>query len=192
MVKPPDKKDRLVQAAKLLFYRRGFAGTSLADVAEAAGVPAGNVYYYFKTKEQLAEAVVSSYHANIQGWNQAAAAGDTPQQRLKLWLDGYYQMSVDGDDWNCPFGRLLIDLRQQSKRLGELAATLYESMMEWTEGQFSRMSQPPEQARANAQTLVARAQGLGVLAVVLQDRQELRAHFQEIADWLDSQKGSQR
>ena len=184
-MKSPDKKERLVQAAKLLFYRRGFAGTSLADVAEAAKVPAGNVYYYFKTKEQLAEAVVTSYHANIQGWNQAAAAGTTPQARLKLWLDGYYQMSVDGDDWNCPFGRLLIDLRQQSKRLGELAATLYQSMLDWTEAEFSSMGVDSERARSHSQTLVARAQGLGVVAVVLQDRGELRAHFQAIEDWID-------
>lgn len=185
-MKSPDKKERLIQAAKLLFYRRGFAGTSLADVADTAEIPAGNVYYYFKTKEQLAEAVVTSYHQNILGWNQAAAAGATPQDRLKLWLDGYYQMSVDGDDWNCPFGRLLIDLRQQSKRLGEQAATLYQSMLEWTEGEFAHMGQSQDTARANAQTLVGRAQGLGVIAVVLQDRQELRSHFVDIEHWIDA------
>lgn len=185
-MKSSDKRERLVHAAKRLFYHRGFAGTSLADVAQVAEIPAGNVYYYFKTKEQLAEAVVASYHENIQGWNAAAQAGSTPQERLKLWLQGYYEMSVEGEDWNCPFGRLLIDLRQQSKRLGELAAALYEDMMSWTGAQFEQLAQNPELARAHAQTLVSRAQGLGVLAVVLQDPPELRARFQEIADWVDS------
>lgn len=181
-----DKRERLVQAAKRLFYHRGFAGTSLADVAEVSEVPAGNVYYYFKTKEQLAEAVVASYHESIRQWNQAAEAGATPQQRLKLWLRGYYGMSVEGEDWNCPFGRLLIDLRQQSQRLGELAATLYQAMMDWTQGEFLKFSSDAGQARAFAQTLVARAQGLGVLAVVLQDRDELQEHFRQIEDWVDT------
>lgn len=169
-----------------LFYHRGFAGTSLADVAEAAEIPAGNVYYYFKTKEQLAEAVVASYHEKIRAWNEAAGAGATPQESLKLWLRGYYNLSVEGEDWNCPFGRLLIDLRQQSPRLGEMAATLYQAMMEWAQTEFFKVDGDAGKARAHAQTLVARAQGLGVLAVVLQDRAELQHHFREIEAWIDS------
>ncbi len=54
----PDKRTRLVETATKLAYGRGFRETSLADIAEAARVPVGNVYYYFKTKEELAEAVV--------------------------------------------------------------------------------------------------------------------------------------
>ena len=41
-----------------LAYRDGFRESSLADIAKAAHVPVGNVYYYFKTKEELGEAVV--------------------------------------------------------------------------------------------------------------------------------------
>ena len=54
----PDKRTRLTETATKLAYGRGFRETSLADIAEAARVPVGNVYYYFKTKEELAEAVV--------------------------------------------------------------------------------------------------------------------------------------
>ena len=53
----PDKRTRLIETATKLAYGRGFRETSLADIAEAARVPVGNVYYYFKTKEELAEAV---------------------------------------------------------------------------------------------------------------------------------------
>ena len=54
----PDKRTRLIETATKLAYARGFRETSLADIAAAARVPVGNVYYYFKTKEELAEAVV--------------------------------------------------------------------------------------------------------------------------------------
>ncbi len=53
-----DKRTRLIETAMKLAYRNGFRETSLADIAEAAHVPVGNVYYYFKTKEELGEAVV--------------------------------------------------------------------------------------------------------------------------------------
>jgi AcrR family transcriptional regulator len=47
-----------VITATKLAHGRGFRETSLADIAEAARVPVGNVYYYFKTKQELAEAAV--------------------------------------------------------------------------------------------------------------------------------------
>ena len=44
----PAKRDRLIDAASQLFYEQGVERTTIADIAAAADVPAGNVYYYFK------------------------------------------------------------------------------------------------------------------------------------------------
>jgi len=52
------KRDRLIEAAKAKFYQQGVACTTLADIAQQAQVPLGNVYYHFRTKEALVEAVV--------------------------------------------------------------------------------------------------------------------------------------
>jgi len=53
-----DKRTRLIETATKLAYGRGFRETSLADIAEAARVPVGNVYYYFKTKKNSPKSVV--------------------------------------------------------------------------------------------------------------------------------------
>ena len=53
-----DKRTRLIETAAKLTHEHGFNRTSLADIAEESGVPLGNVYYYFKTKEALGEALV--------------------------------------------------------------------------------------------------------------------------------------
>ena len=45
------KRDRLIEAAKEKFYQQGVARTTLADIAQQAQVPLGNVYYHFRTKE---------------------------------------------------------------------------------------------------------------------------------------------
>ena len=47
------KLDRLIEAAKAKFYQQGVTGTTLADIAERAKVPLGNVYYHFRTKDAL-------------------------------------------------------------------------------------------------------------------------------------------
>ena len=55
------KRERLVESARELVHEQGVQRTTLAEVAERAEVPAGNVYYYFKTKDELVGAVVESY-----------------------------------------------------------------------------------------------------------------------------------
>ncbi|MCX8126819.1 MAG: TetR/AcrR family transcriptional regulator, partial [Dehalococcoidia bacterium] len=52
-----DKRATIIEAALLTFAERGFHATSLEDVAEAAGVTKGTVYWYFKQKEDLLRAV---------------------------------------------------------------------------------------------------------------------------------------
>src|SRR6266404_7493855 len=77
-----DKRSRLVSAAVGLAYRNGFGATSLADIAREAKVPLGNVYYYFKTKDEIGEAIVElrleELSAQRQRWNGAGS----PKNRL--------------------------------------------------------------------------------------------------------------
>ena len=52
MPRKTDKRVRLIDAAKVLIHQQGFNLTTLADIAQEADVPLGNVYYYFKTNNQ--------------------------------------------------------------------------------------------------------------------------------------------
>src|SRR5260370_23260908 len=86
----PDKRTRLIETATKLAYGRGFRETSLADIAEAARVPVGNVYYYFKTKEELAEAVVGrrlgEFRAAREGWDGLGS----PKERRLAFVGGVH------------------------------------------------------------------------------------------------------
>jgi AcrR family transcriptional regulator len=80
------KCDRLIEAATAKFYQQGVARTTLADLAQQAQVPLGNVYYHFRTKEALAEAVVQAHMQELQSlfrkWERIA----DPCQRLLALL----------------------------------------------------------------------------------------------------------
>lgn len=52
-----DKRDRILDAALVLFAERGFHGTPVPMVAERAGVGAGTIYRYFASKEALVNAL---------------------------------------------------------------------------------------------------------------------------------------
>ncbi len=176
---PVDKRKNLVAAAMQLFYEQGFVRTTLAEVAQRSRVPIGNVYYYFRSKDLLAEAVIQAYHEKIDEWHQYAESGQNPEQKLVLWLEYYRLLCLDLFAWGCPFGRLLLDFKQQSNSLGELAGQLYTRMLEWVTGQYSQYGQLGDPA-AHARTLISRAQGLSILAMVLSERQLVLDHFQDL------------
>src|ERR1700686_5665756 len=77
-----DKRSRLIQTAAKLAYRQGFRKTTLADIAEEAQVPLGNVYYYFKTKDELAAAVVEHRLKELGKLQQSWEEMDSPKERV--------------------------------------------------------------------------------------------------------------
>src|SRR6516164_2809768 len=81
------KRERLIEAAVRLVYEQGIERTTLADIAQAADVPAGNVYYYFKTKDEVIAAVIEAHVRQIR---TTLAFIDTrhrsPKSRLKAFV----------------------------------------------------------------------------------------------------------
>ncbi len=49
---------KILDAAAKTFRKRGYAGTRLNDIADAAAIRAGSIYYHFASKEQLLEQVL--------------------------------------------------------------------------------------------------------------------------------------
>ncbi|MDY1549905.1 TetR/AcrR family transcriptional regulator [Luteibacter sahnii] len=57
----PDQRQRLIEIALGLFAYKGFAETTLASIAREAGMTPAAVHYYFKTREQLFDAVYDEH-----------------------------------------------------------------------------------------------------------------------------------
>src|ERR1700693_2970188 len=86
-----DKRSRLLNAAASLAYQNGFGATSLADIAREAKIPLGNVYYYFKTKDEIGEAIVELRLAQLSAQRQRWDEGGSPKDRLCACVQGVLQ-----------------------------------------------------------------------------------------------------
>lgn len=80
---------KIESAALRLFIQRGFHGTSVRDIAKGAGVSLGNLYNYYRTKEQLFNSLVHRYEAKMAGLMRAELASvtgtiDDPDNLRKL------------------------------------------------------------------------------------------------------------
>lgn len=55
-------KQKVIDAASLLFFQKGFHGTSVRDIAEEASVNVSLISYYFKSKQGLLEYAITQYY----------------------------------------------------------------------------------------------------------------------------------
>src|SRR5436305_4417852 len=90
MVKSSATRDRLIKSARYLFWERGFAGTSMADLLAHAGVNSGSFYHFFESKEALLRAVLEGYLGGLRPVivNPAFAKTDDPVERIFAILAG--------------------------------------------------------------------------------------------------------
>ncbi len=79
-----DKRDAILRAAIQVFARRGFFNSQVADVARVAGVAAGTVYLYFRSKDHLLASIFEKTMREAIDEGQEALAGiDDPVERLR-------------------------------------------------------------------------------------------------------------
>src|SRR5437016_9621116 len=138
MGKPqPDKRTRLIETAMKLAYRNGFRETSLADIAEAAHVPIGNVYYYFKTKDELGEAVVERRLAEFRAFREELDRLSSPKERLLAFVERIHRNREQLARGGCPLGGLCTELHKEGGgALAKKSAALFNEPMRWLEEQF--------------------------------------------------------
>src|SRR5258707_7238005 len=121
----PDKRTRLIETATKLAYERGFRETSLADIAEAARVPVGNVYYYFKTKEELAEAVVERRLEEIRADRTEWDRLSSPKERLVAFVGSVQANQEQLARGGCALGGMCTELHNEGGALAERSAELF-------------------------------------------------------------------
>jgi AcrR family transcriptional regulator len=76
----------ILDAARELFGTNGYTVTSIADLADALGVTKGALYYHFKSKEAILDALIAEPAAEIAAIAKNAA-GRTPRELLTALID---------------------------------------------------------------------------------------------------------
>lgn len=69
-----ERRNEILDAADELFGQRGFDGTSTNDILEKVGIARGTLYYHFKSKEDIMDALIERYNAQILGAAKAIAS----------------------------------------------------------------------------------------------------------------------
>jgi AcrR family transcriptional regulator len=186
MSRSTDKRIRLIEAARGLIHQQGFKQTTLAQIAQKANVPLGNVYYYYKTKEAIGEAVLNDY---IQWFNDLTAQWERqakPKERLYNMLDMVDGMAETMAEYGCPIGSLAQELDKARITLTSKVDRFMKIQIDWAATQFRLSGAAEHEATDLGIQFIAMLQGTLLLAQSLHDSSVVTRQIQRIKAWVDS------
>jgi AcrR family transcriptional regulator len=126
----PDRADRILDAAGVVFARDGFAAARMEDVAAEAGVSKGALYLSFDSKDALIDALVE----RMVGWEvrrleEATAAEGSVRDRLVAFVRGYAHDMAEVAD----LAPVILDVYARAGRSGAVRDTLSRSFRAYVE-----------------------------------------------------------
>ena len=167
-----------------MLHQQGVEGTTIADIAKASDVPAGNVYYHFKTKDELVQAAIDAHAEEVRAFLASLDEHRTPKARLKAFLRMVASKGELAASYGCPQGTLCSELDKRDDPVARDAATLMEIPIDWAERQFRAMGR--RDARDLAVALIAAYQGISLLTNTLRNPELMAKEARRLERWIDS------
>ncbi|MEV5545759.1 TetR/AcrR family transcriptional regulator [Streptomyces sp. NPDC052309] len=184
-VRASQKRQRLTAAAARVLHEQGVERTTLADIAREAEVPVGNVYYYFKTKDELVQAALSEHSAHLDELTGRLEQLADPRDRLKALIAAWVDQRDVAARYGCPTGTLAVELDKRADgTLDAEAGAVIRRLLDWAGRQFRELGicDPDDLAL----TLVSAYQGMSLLANALRDPDIMTREGARLVRWLDS------
>ena len=179
-------RQSIIDAANSLIYKQGYNVTSLADIARQSGIPKGNFYFYFKSKDELLRAVfndrIQHLVALTASWETEYA---TPLECLHRYADVPHKDWTEIVEYGCPIGTLSGELGKMCNPDDGLAAKIFAVLIGWSGRQFRKMGFPAEDADRYARHLLMRMQGAASMAHAFHDPKWIKEEIRAIHQWLD-------
>ncbi|MEQ8480826.1 MAG: TetR/AcrR family transcriptional regulator [Hoeflea sp.] len=154
------RREAIIAAAARMFWRNGFASTSLADIAKEADVPQGNMFYYYRTKADLALAVADIFVDETRSLiSEAEAETADPRQRVRFLLARLGQSNASRVEKGCPISAAIRDFRQAAPKASARAAHSFELIVGFIGRELQKTGPRPSIAMARARSVVVEWQG---------------------------------
>ena len=171
----------IVRAAAAIFQVRGYGGASMNDIAAAAGVTKGALYFHFESKEALACALIAAQHDSGM-----AMVGDLQQVELSgvpaiIWLTFQFSRQLTED----PVVRAGIRLTLESSNLTTPIVYPYQDWITAVEEQLATDNARGELRQgvridATARVIIPAFTGVQMVSEVLTGRADLYQRVEEM------------
>jgi AcrR family transcriptional regulator len=168
-------KKNIINSARKLFNRHGFASVSISQIMSGAELTHGGFYSYFKSKSDLYAAVLGCFFSDPEwkscwdGVHVDLSSTDVGPQVVRAYLSRQHFDDVEN---SCPMVALPTDVARSGKSVRVAFETVFKAMVSVLERSLVQNSpvQNGRRRRNTAQSIAALAIGGMVVARALHDR----------------------
>lgn len=142
-----DTKAKILEIAVVFTQQRGFGGFSYLDLADEIGMKATNIHYYFKSKDDLAVALVEyTQELHTEGFQNIQTTIECPQSRLEAVIEYFHSYVVERKFCLC--GMLVAELNPVSDKVSKRLDTYFSDFQTWLARQFKEMGHSESDEKA--------------------------------------------
>ncbi|MHA7775695.1 TetR/AcrR family transcriptional regulator [Roseibium sp. M-1] len=179
-----NRKAEITEAAAGTIYEKGYTRTTLADVAEAAGIPVGSVYYYFKTREDVARGVIASLADRYAEMRSSWEALPDPRERILAFVVMTAGNSESLSRFGCPVGSLGTELGKQDQALRAELAAIFAGLLDWLTGEFRALGCSEGVSRQHAVHVLTVLQGASLLTHLFEDPAVIEGQVDDLTRYI--------
>lgn len=184
ITKGEQSRCRILEAARKLFYQKGFFATSINDVAEEAGVLKGNLSYYFPSKSELLESTTAvrtrEIREQMDAWTNSS---NSLYESLECFLLMYENSADEIANYGCDIGTLTDELGKGEGELQDQPRQMFDLVQAWLTTRFATRF-ANKVAKEYAEHLFTMVQGAAVLTHAYRDPDILLRRGKMIRVWL--------
>ena len=159
-------KQQILEAARQEFLEKGFTNASMRNIAARSGLSVGNLYRYFKNKDDLSDFIVNGVFSEINELINRLASLDMEQENSELKYDSLEELALYLDE----LSESLVDIFNRHKiefNILMMDSSLNERMAKWFAGVISKiiLSRYPRTANyVNEVNLLSESYAVSVFA----------------------------
>lgn len=185
MTHKSDTRQRILDTASVLIHTRSYADVGIAAVCDQAGVSKGSFFHFFRSKRDLALAVMDQFQERIGETliAKAFSPNQPPLERLDRFVKELYvfqkaQVKEHGHLPGCPFGNLALEQATQDKILRQKADGCLRSLADHFRAAISDAVRsgefPPVDEAATAEAMLSYIEGIQLVAKARNDPELIR------------------
>lgn len=144
------RKEEILDIAQHLTQTKGFNGFSYNDISDEIGIKTSSIHYYFKSKDDLAIALIERYHDNLKlQLNEIDAKTALPYQKL-MEFSGIFKSLAEAKDKFCLCGMMAAERQSISVEAQNKLKDYFKSSADWISSNFAILGSklPDNDARA--------------------------------------------
>ncbi|MEC5421912.1 forespore capture DNA-binding protein RefZ [Virgibacillus sp. C22-A2] len=196
-MKTNPSKQKVIDAASVLFFQKGFHGTSVRDIAEKASVNVSLISYYFKGKQGLLEyAVTEYYEAYLNAIDETLASLETNTEldKLKKMIFTIIQYKQQNHQLSCFIHR---ELSLDSVFVREMAVTYLAKENHYISSTFFNTIKRDKKSEEDRHYMLMQLKGMLITPYILHNEWKnhiigdyshaifVKKYVKTIHEWLD-------